>query len=489
MDDKSAWLYLRISDDRGGEALGIARQRRDGRALAARRGWTVAGEFVDNDVSATRAKRRPAYEDLLDAIRDGRVKAVIVWDVDRLTRKPAELETFIDLAERHGVQLASVGGEIDLSTPQGQLTARIKGSVARHEAQQLQRRILAKVTELADAGKIANGGPRPFGYTRVFAGEGPRRRIVKDEINPGEAVIVRECATRALAGDSLRSIVGDLNNRGVKTSTGRPWTKQALRLMLRSGRIAGLRERDDKVVATAVWPAIIDVDQHKTLRALLDSNERPPGSRVRIHYLTGSVYCSACVDRGVKMGSITQAGKLKYRCAPKQEGGCNGRIIGLSELQDMVDVYMIAKLSDPETLREISARESNDDTHEAELVAEIEKGERRIAVLRDQIEDVEADEAEVADTVASMRKIRRRVAKARSEFAALSATPDVAKLDLPELARRWRGLHVDQKVRLLRTFVDKIVIHPAKRGLGRFDPDRVDIIPKRVATGRQSRVT
>ncbi len=57
------------------------------------------------------------------------------------------------LAERHGVALASVGGEIDLATPQGRLTARIKGNVAKHESEQLARRVRATSAERAETGQ------------------------------------------------------------------------------------------------------------------------------------------------------------------------------------------------------------------------------------------------------------------------------------------------------------------------------------------------
>ena len=133
MTGRRAGIYARISKD-DGSALGVGRQIEDCTAEAERRGWTIVDRYVDNNVSASKTKPRPEYERMLDDVRAGVIDAVIVWDVDRLTRKPAELETFIDLADRHGLSLASVGGEIDLATPQGRLTARIKGSVARHEA-------------------------------------------------------------------------------------------------------------------------------------------------------------------------------------------------------------------------------------------------------------------------------------------------------------------------------------------------------------------
>lgn len=469
-----AAIYARISDDREGHALGVARQEADCRALADRLGWPVTSVFVDNDVSATSGRRRPEYERMLEAVRDGRISAVIVWDVDRLTRRPAELETFIDLAERHGVQLASVGGEIDLSTPQGQLTARIKGSVARHEAQQLQRRIRRKVEELASAGTIANGGPRPFGYTRIFAGEGPRRKILRDEINEEEAAIVRECAERYLAGDTLRAIVGNLNARGIATSTGGKWTMQAMRHLLRSGRIAGLREHRRVVVGPAVWPAIIEREQHEQLRAMLDSKHRPPGSRVRLHYLSGFVRCGTC---GTAMRVKTHHGKLKYSCPPKQEGGCNGKVIVLADLEKLVKAYMVARLSDPDTLGELARREAVEDTRTQELLAQIDADERRLKMIEDALAD--DDEDTLPEVMAAARRVRTRLRACREQLAQLAGFPAALRESLPDLAERWDSLHLDRKQSLLRLFVERITIGPAVRGLGRFDPDRVDIVPRR----------
>ncbi|MHC5557691.1 recombinase family protein [Kocuria sp. U4B] len=114
-----AVIYARISQDSEEQRIGVDRQLTDCRVAAKARGWTVVDEFIDNDVSATRSKRRPEYERMLTDIRASKVDALLTWDVDRLTRTPRELEDVIDLADAHGLALASIGGEIDLSTPQG----------------------------------------------------------------------------------------------------------------------------------------------------------------------------------------------------------------------------------------------------------------------------------------------------------------------------------------------------------------------------------
>lgn len=102
---RRAAIYARISQDRGEEirGLGVARQEADCRTFIANRGWSVAGVFIDNDVSAystaRRQKIRPAYAQLLEAIGGGAIDVLVVWHPDRLHRSPIELEDFILLVE------------------------------------------------------------------------------------------------------------------------------------------------------------------------------------------------------------------------------------------------------------------------------------------------------------------------------------------------------------------------------------------------------
>ncbi len=67
----AAAIYARISQDRTGEGLGVQRQLEDCRAEATRRGWRVAEEYVDDDISAYSGKQRPAYQRMLEDLRSG----------------------------------------------------------------------------------------------------------------------------------------------------------------------------------------------------------------------------------------------------------------------------------------------------------------------------------------------------------------------------------------------------------------------------------
>jgi site-specific DNA recombinase len=82
------------------------------------------------------------------------VDVVVAWDPDRLHRSPAELETFIVAVERVGVDVVTVqAGEWDLSTANGRLTARLLGSIARHESEHKSERVRRALQQRARSGR------------------------------------------------------------------------------------------------------------------------------------------------------------------------------------------------------------------------------------------------------------------------------------------------------------------------------------------------
>jgi site-specific DNA recombinase len=86
--------------------------------LCCERGWLDTIEFVDNDFSATNGKLRPAYQRMLADIAEGKIGALVAWDLDRLYRQRRELEELIELADEHRLALATMTGEVDLATEQ-----------------------------------------------------------------------------------------------------------------------------------------------------------------------------------------------------------------------------------------------------------------------------------------------------------------------------------------------------------------------------------
>src|SRR5205807_241281 len=101
-------------------------------------------------------------------IDDGAVDAVAVYDLDRLVRRPQELEHFFAVADGAGMsKLATIGDNVDPVTGDGLMVARIKGAVAAEEVRKMAQRLRRKHEELATMGRPSGGGSRAFGFDRT----------------------------------------------------------------------------------------------------------------------------------------------------------------------------------------------------------------------------------------------------------------------------------------------------------------------------------
>jgi site-specific DNA recombinase len=337
-----AGIYTRISWDPDGQRTGVERQRVDCEALCTARCWEVVHYFEDNDRSAYSGKKRRSYEEMLSAVEDGELDAVVTWHNDRLHRSPRELEAFIALVERSGVRVAVVsGGDYDLTTPDGRFTARIVGAVARKESEDRSRRVRRKHLELAERG-------RPAGQL----GWGVRTDDQRD--------LVREAASRVLEGQGLMTIAKDWNRRGVARPTDCPWTAPTLRKVLLSARIAGLREHgadpSGKVLGAlspAVWEGAIDRPTWDHLRSVLLNPERLTLRNTPTKYLlSGLIYCDLC---GGRMGSRPRDRVTRrYVCAGNRPG--HQLAILAQPVDDIVAGHVLDLLTTPSFRESLVAR-------------------------------------------------------------------------------------------------------------------------------------
>jgi DNA invertase Pin-like site-specific DNA recombinase len=128
------------------------------REYAARRGWSVAGEFVDQGVSGSR-ESRPALNRLMaDACRR-KFDAILVWKIDRFGRSLKHLVNALAELAALGVAFISLRDNLDVSTPSGRLMFQIIGSMAEFERALIQERVRAGIRNAKTKG-IRVGRPR-----------------------------------------------------------------------------------------------------------------------------------------------------------------------------------------------------------------------------------------------------------------------------------------------------------------------------------------
>jgi DNA invertase Pin-like site-specific DNA recombinase len=423
----------------------------------------VAEVFTDNDVSATKSKRRPEYERLMTSIEDAIIDAVIVYDVDRLTRTPAELERFIDLADRHHVALASIGGEVDLATPQGRLTARIKGSVARHEVEQMSRRLKRKFQESAKEGKAH--GVTPFGYRRErIIDDHGRDAGYREVIDPSEAEAIRELYRMVIAGESLRSLAKYLTDKGFKTGRGNEFRGNVVGAMLRRPRYAGHRTHENQIVSRGDWDPIISQDTYDQAMAILTAPGRRHSRGVEPKYLlSGIALCGRC-DTPMRPNihkprpDGTQRGPA-YACP-----GCMKLTRQMEPVHEVVNAMMVSYLSRPGVVVGGAAKPDalRDATH------------ARDAVLARM--DTAADSFALGQTTARQFARINGVLKSQLE----NAEQDVRRLQPnrilegmtgPGASAAWEATSLERKREIIRTLAT-VRIMPSGPGI-KFSRDQV----------------
>jgi DNA invertase Pin-like site-specific DNA recombinase len=458
---RHAGLYARISSDAEGNRLGVDRQRADCRALAARLGWTIADEYVDDDRSAFNGKVRPQYRRMLGDIKARAIDGVLVYNQDRLHRQPRELEAFLDLCQSVNLTaLASVEGDINLASSDGRMVARMLAAMASKSSEDTSRRIRRKNLDLAQQGLPGGGGSRPYGY-----------KADRATVEPAEAAVIREAAAHAMAGGSLRAIATDLNARGVRTVSGRPWTIQVLGRMLRSARVSGQREYHGEIVAVGTWEPILTPEQTNRLRIALAGPDRATRRTVRRYLLSGGLLrCGLC---GEVLRARPQAdGARRYVCikGPGQPG-CGRMAIKAEPVEAFVTEAVTLRLDSP-MLAATLAGKVRDDAALSEMQTFLAEDQAQLIELA---EVYGARTISLSEYLAARKPIQQRIDAFRRQLAKVTQTEALDRYvgSAAVLREGWADLPISRQHAIIAAVLDHAVVSPAVPGRAAFDPARL----------------
>jgi site-specific DNA recombinase len=459
-------LYRRISSDPDGRSASMDRQEADARRFAEARGDEIVRVYTDQDLSAYTGIDRPGFEELLADADAGLIDGILVWKLDRLTRRFSDLERIWRLIEKRNVTLLSVDDSIDTQTAAGQFMLRTMVGIAEMESANTSLRVRRAKADDAHNGQPNPGGQRAFGYTAD-----------KLKVVPQEAAAIREAAERLLAGQSLRSIVNDLNDREIRTPRGKGWLPGTLAAVLVNPRIAGLRSYKGQIVADAVWPAIITREQHERLVALRKDPSRRwvPRGRPAQHLLAGLVECARCGEKATRMVNRPEAGRDYYQCRKPPLGRGCGALVSGRQLDALVEERMFVALDSPEFTEALKAPRPGNEG----LVRQLEKDEDKLKWLG---HEYAADRLPEPAFLAAAHDLEQRIKQNRARIArqhrnaALAALPE----DFGQLKDLWENVwDLDRKRALLDTLIEKVIVRPSTLGSKtgrRFDRSRARIV-------------
>lgn len=207
--------YVRVSsEEQVREGVSLDAQRARIAAYAEAKGLPLVEVLADEGRSG-KDLERPGLEDLLAKCRRGEVAHVIVWKLDRLTRRTRHLLSLVeDLFLARHIELHSVSESLDTSTPHGRFVLTLFGGLA-----QMERELIAERTRGALAWK------REQGFPTSHAPLGFRSRGKRDpmEAVPSELETVRRIFALWREGENYHTIADRLNIAGVRTKRGGRW--------------------------------------------------------------------------------------------------------------------------------------------------------------------------------------------------------------------------------------------------------------------------
>ena len=473
VDTAAVYAYMRISQDRDGTLVSVDNQRAELHQMAARLGLSIDREFVDNDISAYSGRERPAYRELVQALRRG-PSVVLVWHMDRLYRSLSEFVALYTAIETHPVRIEAVrGGSLDLSTHEGKLQASFLVSFAEYDSAHKSDRVKMAACAAAKAGTWH--GPRRFGFQ--LDGHGSATA------DPVEGPVIREIVDRFLAGESILSITRRLNDGEVPPLHGGIWHTNTVRQTLASPRIAGLRSYAPRlkgvtesifrdVIGPARWPGIITVEEYGQVISLLKHPARKT-TREGQNLLSGIATCARCGAGLVIASNATSPdGRPRRRYVCKKVPGMAERG-GLSVEQHALDALVTEAV-----IRRLAATPVppasgtvNGALFQAVAVAQ----ERLDALAR------ELGSGGLGPREYRIARDAARVKAEQAERALARATSSRVTSGLPlgdEAALRalWaERLTMGQQRAIIKALIEALVIHPAKGPSRSLDPGRVDL--------------
>lgn len=263
--------------------------------------------FEDAGYSAKNTDR-PDYQRMMARVRTGEFSHILVWKIDRISRNLLDFASMYAELKQLGVTFVSKNEQFDTSSAMGEAMLKIILVFAELERNMTSERVSAIMLSRANDG-VWNGGKVPFGY--AYDKEAKQFSILEEE-----AKVVTHIYDLYETVQSLVTVAKTLNEKGVRSRTGKPWNPTTIRMMLTNpfyagtyrynyrdetkGKTFSFKDRDEWVMVEDHHPAIVTRERQSHIAAILQSKQRgvfaggQTYQRKNIHIFAGLLRCGCC---------------------------------------------------------------------------------------------------------------------------------------------------------------------------------------------------
>ncbi len=510
-------LYARKSTEQrvAKEAKSVTRQLEEGQKFAAKKGWTVVAEYVDDGISGTEFEKRSGLEKMRDDAGRRQFNIIIVSEQKTLGREMFATGGLIKELSQADIDIIEYvhGKSLVPRSPMEKVIGSLRGFNDESAAVESSQRGTEALLPKARKGYVVGG--RVFGYRNkdVMSGEDehgrPLRSHVELEVKPDEAAVVLRIFEMYDRGMGLRTIAKTLTLEGAtrpepfKRKDGlsfvKGWSPSTVRAVLARELYHGVkpwfrskkrdlwqtirqrpRPADQHIRANVEHLRIVPEDLWLRVQARRKETEgrtlrfsdgrmsgRPPKTANR-NLLAGLATCGVCGGGLVVESSARKRGRaFEYGCSRRRHNGSctNALRIGVDDMNEAVLHAVEDHALTPEAIEQVIQLTERDDVQDIEtrLTQESQDIDRRLARLIDAIE--------AGEDTAALRDRRKVLASRKqaitAELAALTPVPRLPRAVIDSRLAEWR--------RLLRgnTTQGRAVLQRVLRGRIVFTP-RVD---------------
>jgi site-specific DNA recombinase len=414
-------IYTRISTDEENQPTSLHSQRERLEAFCkVQEGWRIVAHKQDQ---ATGTKLdRPGLQAALDLARNGSIDLLLIYRVDRLSRKVRQLAQLTEELDALDVVLKSATEPFDTGAVAGRMMLQMLAVFAEFEHATIVDRISAGIERRAKEGRWFGGRP-PFGYT--FSSE--ERVLVPD---PVKAPVVRQVfdlyASKRLG---TRTIAQQLRAEGAPAPSA-GWGHPAVHWIVNNPTYVGKIRWRDKIFDGIHEPLVDDFTFTKAQAIMRERGEHAKRrGNASDFILSGLLRCGKCGKSYIGMSANGNGGRYHYyACSGRQKYGpkaCDGERLPREKVEHAVIHQLASLYRDEHVISDVLARAKADvekrrpefEQRLASIGAEIaraehaldryydafeqgklspERCEERLTRLQARLDDLRAQEAELA---------------------------------------------------------------------------------------------
>ncbi|MCM3022325.1 recombinase family protein [Heyndrickxia ginsengihumi] len=397
-------IYTRVSTEEQKNGYSLKGQEEELKAFAERKGFKVVDVYVDGGHSGKNFNR-PDVQRLFNDMRNQKFDAILVWKVDRLSRKNRDVLLLID-NELHprNMRLLVSTCDIDSSNPNGYMFISLLGTFAEYERALIIERVSSGMQKRAESGKW-NGGTL-LGYDVVD------KMLV---INEDESKIVKQIFELRASGLGYKAITHILNKEGKKSKKNNSFSINAVKTILENKTYIGevnwgthrdwetkrRRGKADPICSAGEHEALIDIELWNRVQEVSLRNRDASTNIKNIKcdfILSGILRCPSCGAGTVMSKTKKRDGSgyhFYYMCQNYHSKGkevCSSNLIRKELIEEKILGYINGMISKVDVVNEIIEQLTNEkhaDT--SRLLAQIKANKKELKIRTEELEVIDRD--------------------------------------------------------------------------------------------------